>query len=580
MKSKVLFLMAVFCFITSVVLPTAARQINVTDYGAVPSDDKDDTAEIQATVVALQNGDKLIFDKGQYDIYKTISIKDLDNIEVDGRGTTLMMKGYDRKTNRGAFTLFVLSNCDNLYMHELFIDQEPSRHMEGKIVNVTDEYLDLEIFREFLPITGEEAFGTVMDYYSDGTPCGKNFYQPKITKRELIKPNTLRLWTSQANLTKPGRYIVIRHTAYGPGTFSVSAVKGFTLRDVNVYAGGMVLSAHDRTSDILLERFNITFKPGTQRLMSANADGLHLNMCTGKITIKDSLLEGMGDDCINIHSMYGRVLSVDSANNKVVIEGAKRQTNAPGVMNRTVIQNYFLPGEEGIFYEEDQMAPKGKAVVKSFENQDATAVIEFESLPGGIEKGDLVDNITCYPSQVHLSDCKLGRNRARGFLLQVPNVIVENCEFYHSTSGGIWVITDTHFWYESGPVNNVLICNNRFIGCNKGETFREGAVLVFCENYGWQGYGPAGVHKNITIRNNYFQDTEASALFISSAEKVKVINNVIEDVSKDPGKISNGEYAIYVEKTNNCLISGNTVKNGNKIFGMDESSCKDVTFIP
>ncbi len=55
---------------------------------------------------------------------------------------------------------------------------------------------------------------------------------------------------------------------------------------------------------------------------------------------------------------------------------------------------------------------------------------------------------------------------------------------------------------------------------------------------------------------------------------------MLEDVSKAPGKIANGEYAIYVEKTNNSLISGNTVKNSSKAFGMDDSSCKNITFVP
>lgn len=552
-----------------------AADISVRTFGAIPNDDKDDTEAIIKAVEACQNGDRLIFEKGQYDIYKTISLRGKKNLEIAGNGAMLMMRGYDRETDRGAFTLFTIQSCKNLTIHNIFIDQFPLRHMEGKVVALGQDYFDLEISREFLPITGSEKIGTMMNYNSDGTPNGREFYNPKVKARELIKPNVLRISMDDNKLKflKIGEYVLIRHTGYGPNSISIDECAGIILRDVDMYSGGMGLYAGNRSSDITFERFNITYRPGTERLMSVNADGIHLNKCGGKIIIKDCVMKGMGDDCINIHSMFARVTGIDIDSSRIILEGGKSRSKAGGDM-RVMYPGYAIPGDILVFYDVGTMQKKGTAVVKSYTMKDKLAEVVLDKVPAELKAEDLIDNLAYLPSSVSVTGSKFGRNRARGFLCQISNVLMENNEWDHTSSGAIWIICDTHFWFESGPVNNVTIRNNRIIGCNKGETFREGAIVIFCEQKGWQQYGPAGIHKNITIENNTIEDTDASGIFICSAENVNVLGNKFRNCSQNPGKITSGNFAIYYRDTDKGIVSGNKFSNCKDPFGQEGS--KDI----
>lgn len=577
-KSLIFKIIAILVFIDFFFIFTpavfAADRL-VRSFGAFPNDDKDDTEAIIKAIEACQDGDKLIFEKGQYDIFKTLLLTGEKNLEIAGNGSMLMMRGYNRETDRGAFTLFTGKSCKNLTIHNILIDQFPLRHMEGKVVALGQDYFDLEIFKEFLPITGNEKIGTMMNHNPDGTPNGREFYNPKVKARELIKPNVLRISTDDIKLKflKIGEFVLIRHTGYGPNVMSFDACAGLTLRDVDIYSGGMGVSAGNRSSDITFERFNITYRPGTERLMSVNADGIHLNKCGGKIIIKDCIINGMGDDCINIHSMFARVSGIDDANKKLVLEGGKSRSKAAGDM-RVMYPGYAIPGDVLVFYDVATMQKKGTAIVKSYTMRDKEAEVVLDEVPVGLKAEDLVDNLAYLPASVNVTGSKFGRNRARGFLCQVSNVLIEKNEFDHTSSGALWVICDTHFWFESGPVSNITIRNNRIIGCNKGETFREGAIVIFCEHKGWQQYGPAGIHKNITIENNTIEDTDASGIFVCSAENVNVLRNTFKNCSQNPGKIASGNFAIYYRDTNKGYVFGNNFSGGKEPFA--QTSCKDI----
>lgn len=46
------------------------------------------------------------------------------------------------------------------------------------------------------------------------------------------------------------------------------------------------------------------------RYGSLNRDGVHMNGLRGKLTFEDSLLEGMGDDGLNIHNQNSEIVNV------------------------------------------------------------------------------------------------------------------------------------------------------------------------------------------------------------------------------------------------------------------------------
>ena len=126
----------------------------------------------------------------------------------------------------------------------------------------------------------------------------------------------------------------------------------------------------------------------------------------------------------------------------------------------------------------------------------------LDLVPDRIASGDLFNNISMTP-KVRISGVEVQRNRARGFLLQSQDVIVEACKIFNPTGIGIFVTMDVNYWFESGQGKDVILRNNTIVGANK-HLIREGAITVKCgHDAGGTDY-PAGVHRNIKIINNTF----------------------------------------------------------------------------
>ena len=428
-------------------------------------------------------------------------------------------------------------------------------------------HFDLQVFPEFPPLTGRERIGIMMNYRPDGTPDGRHFNTEKHEGVELLRPDTLRIRTPLARHLKTGEGIVIRHNPYGPNVMGVDGCTGVSLSNVCLYAGGMGLAA-TRTANLTLDRFQINYRPGTQRLMSANADGVHLNMCSGQITLTNCVLQGMGDDCINIHGMWARATTLDSPARTVRLEAGTRHTR-----KGRIYPDWAKPGEQLEFYDLDVLS-RGTATVDTVRQEGDELVVTLNALPPALAPGDLVENATCIPS-VRVSGCTLGRNRARGFLCQVREALIENNTFEHTSSGGLWILTDAHYWFESGPARHVTVRGNTVRGCNRGETFREGSLVVFNENRGWMRYGVAGSMRGITIENNSFLDTDASAIYVASGQDIVIRSNRIDQVSLNPGPFTNsGLCAIYLRDTRGAHVTGNSFHNIQLPFG--QTNCSQV----
>ena len=281
----------------------------------------------------------------------------------------------------------------------------------------------------------------------------------------------------------------------------------------------------------------------------------------GMLTIKDCYYEGMGDDAINIHSAYGKVLKLNA---ETVSMARMRRGQEVNVSAR-----YVLPGDIVEFYDGKSMVPKGMAKVLERDGQRMT----LDLVPDRIASGDLFNNISMTP-KVRISGVEVQRNRARGFLLQSQDVIVEACKIFNPTGIGIFVTMDVNYWFESGQGKDVILRNNTIVGANK-HLIREGAITVKCgHDAGGTDY-PAGVHRNIKIINNTIRDTANSGIYACSTDGIEIRGNQIEHASQKPS-LAQGNYAVYLKNCVNGVVKGNTVLSSDRVFGKE--NCKRIEF--
>src|SRR6266849_3961343 len=142
--------------LASVSMSVAA--VDVTHFGAVPNDGKDDTEAFLAAFRAAQaTGDKLIeIPKGRYNLradgnpehrYTLFSLTNVDGLSVRGKGAELMMHG------NGA--VFAFKECKNITVKGLTLDWERPPFSQGTVSAATTRYFDVQIEAGF-PVQGGE----------------------------------------------------------------------------------------------------------------------------------------------------------------------------------------------------------------------------------------------------------------------------------------------------------------------------------------------------------------------------------------------------------------------------------------
>ena len=181
--------------------------------------------------------------------------------------------------------------------------------------------------------------------------------------------------------------------------------------------------------------------------------------------------------------------------------------------------------------------------------------------PEGVKENTILSNKTLHPS-VMITGNKVYSNRARAFLLQTENVVVENCEIYGTALPAVLVAPDIVNWYEVGPGKNITIKNNTFENCGK---HFNGVIQLASSHDGNFGRYGATVNKSIVVESNLFKNCGVSAVFAVSTNGLTVTNNTFDDDYDGEGY---KDYAIYAENSDNVIVKENKLKNPNdKLFG-------------
>ena len=138
---------------------------------------------------------------------------------------------------------------------------------------------------------------------------------------------------------------------------------------------------------------------------------------------------------------------------------------------------------------------------------------------------DCVENMTCTP-EVEIRGNYFTRTSTRGTLMTTPRkVVIADNTYYKTGMSTILIEGDAEGWYESGPVNDVLIENNSFIECafNGGPA---GAVIALNpSNRIVDANRP--VHRNVRIIGNRFRTFGNPLLFAKSTQGLTFRDNTV-----------------------------------------------------
>lgn len=512
------------------------------DAGIFPDTGNDMADALQSVFDAIRyDGETPVhvhFKKGTYYISRPIVVQGAVHLHIHGNSSTLVTH-FDGTApiceNNDAFHF---AHCKDLCISDLFFDTDHPIGAAGTITAIDDANgtADMRIDDAF-PVTGFEHFCGTNSFDEKGspdyalvtyhnTPTETTVTLPDGSKKtrlvgldyDVIGAQTVRMKLGKiSDKLHIGHRINIRYEIYGNSIFNFLSCERVTLKDIVIYsAASFGATIRPRSRDFVFDNFCIRVPDGSTRLKAANADGIHALGLAGSLVLRHCNMEGMGDDTLNIHGTAGGIHTLDEERRTMKMICPRHHEVHP------LPDGWAVPGDTIYVYDSDTFLKKGSFVVESV---DAENNAVYKDVRGTLSVGDTLANAEYFAS-LHIDSCCVRNTRARGFLVQTQNVLIENSYIYGMSLAALLFAPDIRVWWEVGPCKNVEIRNNVIEYCAHIDSGANQGAIIFkaCHDGNTSEY-PAGVHENLYIHDNRFIDIPQSAIFVSSAKHVRIEDN-------------------------------------------------------
>lgn len=520
--------------------------------------------EIEKAIADATDGDAVFFEGGKYFVDGKINIINKKNLIICGEDATIVAH-FDASVGFWEFSgILAFKGCKNITLKKLIFDTDNPVNCSGSVVDKDTENTTVDVMLyDGCTLDGSQTIFASCSLDEDGSP---DYLFADTTKRDYtcLPNNTVKIQyaenvKAQIERLPIGADFVIRH---GLGNFKVLDRSSITftdcddtvMEDITVYnSAGYMVVVFPRCNNFTIRRYRVVVPQGSHRFWASNIDGIHLLGLTGECIVEDCYFDGLGDDALNIHSTSGFVDELTDGRIKV----SNHRFNIP------LEENWCRKGDKISVYGADFLR-KGKITVKEYDGEN----IYFDDIDGVVEVGDVVGNDECL-AKITVTGTTVRNSRARALLFQTNNVTVRDCYFFGMSAAAILLSPDIRVWHEVGPCENVLIENCIFDKCamSKDEVRHavQGAVMVRSSHDSSGIDYPAGVHKNIVIKNNKFVDIPASAVCVCGTDGVTVTDNVFLNCSGEGGLNGMKKYDVFIKNCKNIKVENNQTENENSL---------------
>lgn len=534
-----------------------APVVNAADFGATENNLKFCDAMNAAVAHCRKVGArKLVLPKGVYHLYNSgpITFEGLKDFEFDGGGSTFIflrdkglakMKGLDASKISNNFqdgACVKISECERVKVGNFNIDWDWAADPLGSIVRVENvcaspggEYIDYKFVdydnfpRRDLRVANLSSYDPVSNLIGveGGATLGYEFYKGKnIPKMEWLSGNVLRVWHSHySRRAKVGDFYRMQHYYYDGAGVLTHQNRHLTLSKVNVYScrgHAFVVSGTQQYWQYL----DCSIKPpegAKARAITCTADHLHVVNSRGYMKLIGCDFMLGADDCINVHDCTGYAVRKS--------DFSLETRNVRGI-------KMFKVGDP-IELRDDDFSPSGfTGKIKSVKPIDASKgvheIVFADKIPQPKGEGFIMFNHYYSSGNILLRNCKFHSNRARGIIIQCPNVTVENCVIKNNEMAGMRIVTGytPNLWSEGFGVDNLLVRGCVFESTNRTDVKADGFardihIGIYRTTGERTGQTMYPIMSNITFEKNTFKNAYGLVAFITSSGNVVFRENII-----------------------------------------------------
>jgi hypothetical protein len=512
--------------------------------------------------------------------FQHVYLDAINNVTVDLQHSDLYMA-------QGNIMGIDVNNSTNFTLKNFSIDylQLPFTQVTVASVNPTARTISIKQSGKYPLPSYLNAVTVPPGYVNDGffAYIFRNGIELRTTGRMPVAPVTdssIQItgsdpWTTATQLAtiQPGDTLVLELRA-GIGTIFATNNTALTIQNVSVYASGFIGVFTNYGSSITVDHVQVIPRPGTDRLISTNADGIHLASAGANNVITNNTVRRGCDDAIAIDGQWSAIVSAASSGTTMQVT---RHNNSPIAVGEAFdfvdITTAAIVGTATVTAESPpvsaQTGANGEAITLTLDHavsvkQNFGVAINDPDLRGSgtLISGNLVDQQT------------FGRGV---YPAGVANVTISNNMLEATDGGGILVEQDEGlpYNYKTGPSSSITIKNNivdnalGFGVPSYNVLSYAGAIniVAYDENFNWV---KTASMPNINVTNNFVTNSVGSGIRVENVNGGSVTGNLVLNYGLDPTNylwyLAPGETAAQIEselKQPVVVVNSTGVANSN-----------------
>jgi uncharacterized protein (TIGR03437 family) len=365
----------------------------------------------------------------------------------------------------------------------------------------------------------------------------------RIGAKRPVSGNTIELsdvtdpWARAAQLSsiQPGDTVVFTDRS-GPPALNVVGGQNVTVRNASLYSGGQIGLYFGRTNGATADHVQVIPKPGTTRLISTNADGIHTSFALGPNVFTNNIVRRTCDDALAISAAW--LASVNTVSGTTV--SVARNFGSP-----------FPPGATVAFINPDTDAVAGSATIvsesPSFDQQKLTdgetVTLTLDKPVAGLAANfgmtDTDPAKTGGGSVIAFNTVQEGVFARAIWLSGVRNISVHDNYSQRTSSNGIFIQQLSGSNTDAGPSSEISIRNNlvdealNYANVSHGVAFAAASIYVVSQNSG-NAQVATSPHSNISVSGNRITNSARSAIRLENVNTGAINNNVIQGFGLAP----------------------------------------------
>ena len=399
-----------------------------------------------------------------------ILLQDKKNIVLDFAGNTLLMQGRVQP--------IIIDNCENITIKNCVAEFENTFSMQFEIMEIGDGYVMLKPnSRQNCKIVDGCIVSYGKGWENDGLSNRFNFLAC-FDKQGNPRGQILVVVSHHPNYDKNAPFLPIEYTAEQVGDYirfngpvnenwrvgdylveesepryrsgiNMQNSRNITIENHRIVNGVGVGLCIIHCHNISIDRFNMIYDSRSHGIVANSADAIHSFACSGYMKIKNSKIENIIDDFINVHGNY---LTVSRVINEKTVEC---KTECLGL---NIYCNFLDVGDEVAFYKGKTMAVRESNVIKEKKILDKkTVVFTLEQPIGNLCPGDILENVTGN-AELYVNDCEFLNANSHIRLQTRGKTVFDNCTF----DIPICLTGDSNVWFEGNRCLDLTIQNSRF----------------------------------------------------------------------------------------------------------------------